>query len=111
MPKKQNKIIVAVSTDERERKAMLQRITIDLGFAFTPADASKIIRNTPQDFDLVNTYFVLASSYNLRESPLTTHRLYELAARGIAVVVGVKRLYPEHEFMCVAYYPSDFGRL
>ena len=111
MPKKQNKIIVAVSTDERERKAMLQRITIVLGFAITPADAGKIIRNTPQDFDLVNTYFVLASSYNLRESPLTTHRLYELAARGIAVVVGVKRLYPEHEFMCVAYYPSDFGRL
>lgn len=106
MPKKQNKIIVAISSDERERKAMLQRIAIDLGFAMTPADAGKIIQSTPQDFDLVNTYFVLASTYNFRESPITTHKLYELAAHGIAVVVGVKKLYPEHEFMCVAYYPD-----
>lgn len=111
MPKKQNKIIVAISPDERERKAMVNRIAIDLGFAITPADAAKIIRMTPLDYDLVNTYFVLAYSYNLRESPITTHRLYELAARGIAVVIGTKKLYPEHEFMCNSYYPSDFMRL
>ena len=111
MPKKHNKIIVAISPDERERKAMVGRITIELGFAITPADAAKIIRMTPQDYDLVNTYFVLAYSYNLRESPITTHRLYELAARGIAVVIGTKKLYPEHEFMCIPYYPSDFTRL
>lgn len=111
MPKKQNKIIVAVSPDERERKAMIGRIAIDLGFAITLADATKIIRMAPQDYDLVNTYFVLAHTYNLRESPITTHRLYELAARGIAVVIGIKKLYPEHEFMCNPYYPSDFMRL
>ena len=111
MPKKQNKIIVAISPDEKERKAMVGSIAIDLGFAITPADAAKIIRMTPQDYDLVNTYFVLAHSYNLRESPITTHRLYELAARGIAVVIGAKKLYPEHEFMCDAYYPLDFVRL
>lgn len=111
MPKKENKIILAVSTDERERRAMIQRIAIELGFAITPSDANKIIRTAPQDYDLVNSYFVLASTYNLRESPITTHRLYELAARGIAVVIGVKRLYPEHEFMSHPYYPSDFARL
>lgn len=111
MRKKRNKIIAAVSTDEKERKTMVARIAVDLGFAITSADAAKIIRYTPNDFDLVNSYFVLASYYNFRESPLTTHRLYELAARGIAVVIGTKKLYPEHEFMCDAYYPSDFGRL
>lgn len=111
MPKKQNKIIVAISGDEKERKAMIARIAVDLGFAITAADAAKIIRPTPIDFDLVNSYFILASSFNFRESPITTHRLYELAARGIAVVIGTKRLYPEHEFICDAYYPSNFARL
>lgn len=111
MPKKDNKIIVAISPDSHERRSMIRRIAIDLGFANTPSDADKIIRGSAQDFDLVNTYFVLAETCNLRESPITTHRLYELAARGIAVVVGVKRLYPEHEFMCRPYYPSDFTRL
>lgn len=109
--KKDNKIIVAVSGDDKERLSMVRRIVVDLGFALTASDASKIIKATPHDLDLVNAYFVLAGTYNLRESPITTHRLYELAARGIAVVIGVKRLYPEHEFICKPYYPLDFARL
>lgn len=109
--KKENKIIVAVSSDDKERQSMIRRIAVNLGFALTAGDAAKIIKATPHDLDLVNAYFVLVSSYNLRESPITTHRLYELAARGIAVVIGIKKLYPEHEFICKPYYPSDFARL
>jgi hypothetical protein len=109
--KKDRKIIVAVGSTEAERKKMLSRIIVDLGFALNSSDADKIIRQTPQDYDLANAYFVFASLANLRESPITTHRLYELAATGIAVVVGVRKLYPEHEFCCRAYYPHDFTRL
>lgn len=103
--------MLVVSADEKERRSMIRQLLVKLGFAMTPSDADKLIRATPQDYDLVNSYFVVAVNYNLRETPLTTHRLYELAARGIAVIVGSKRLYPEHEFICHPYYPSDFVRI
>jgi len=111
MPKKQRKIIVCVSTDERERRSMIRQVLVDLGFALVPSDAEKLIRQSPHDYDLTSSYFVAALTANLRESPLTTHRLYELAAQGIAVVVGLKRLHKEHEFICEAFYSSDFMRL
>lgn len=111
MPKKQRKIIACISTDERERRSMIRQVLVDLGFALTPSDADKLIRQSPHDYDLVNTYFIAALTANLRESALTTHRLYEMAAQGIAVVVGLKRLHKEHEFICEAYYPTDFMRL
>ena len=111
MGKKRNKIIVAVSTSEEERRSMVCRIAVQLGFALTPADAGKIVKGSILDYDLMNSYFVFVHTCNLRESPITTHRLYELAARGVAVVIGVKRLYSEHEFFSDAYYPSDFTRL
>jgi len=111
MPKKQRKIIACVSTDERERRSMIRQVLVDRGFARTPSDADKLIQLSAHDYDLVNAYFVAALSVNLRESPLTTHRLYELAAQGIAVIVGMKRLYKEHEFICEAFYSSDFMRL
>ena len=108
--KKDNKIIVAISADERAREAMIKRIIIDMGFAQTVTDAGKIIRGTPHDYDLQNSYFVFATSYNLRESPATTHRLTSMATAGIAIVIGVKKLYPEYEWICQPHYPSDFTR-
>jgi hypothetical protein len=109
--KKNNKIIVAVSSDRNQRVAMLQRIAVDLGFAKIPGDAGKIIRQSPYDFDLANCYFVLAETYNLRESPMTTQRLYELAATGIAIVIGTKKIPPEMEFLCEIYKPHNFHRI
>jgi hypothetical protein len=109
--KKVNKIIIAVSPDRNQRLAMLQRIAVDLGFAKTPGDAGKIIRQTPYDYDLANCYFVLAETYNLRESPITTQRLYELAVTGIAVIIGAKKIPTEMEFLCEIYLPHNFHRL
>ena len=43
-------------------------------------------------------------THNLRDSPITRQRLYELAARGIAVIIGVKHLQAEFEFICEAEY-------
>jgi hypothetical protein len=106
--KKSNKIMVAVSPDSNRRATMVARIAVDLGFARTQGDAGKIIRQTPYDYDLANCYFVLAERYNLRESPVTTQRLYELAATGIAVVIGVKKVPPEMEFLCEIYTPQNF---
>jgi hypothetical protein len=54
---------------------------------------------------------VLAETCNLRESPATTQRLYELAATGIAVIVGAKRVPPELEFLCEIFTPQNFHRL
>ena len=109
--KKANKIIVVVSPDKAQRQTMIQRLTIQLGFARTMGDAAKIIRQTPYDYDLASCYFVLAESYNLRESPITTQRLYELSVMGIAVVVGTKRVPPEMEFLCDIYTPQNFHRM
>ena len=109
--KKANKIIAVVSQDKAQRQAMLKRLTVQLGFAQTLGDAAKIIRQTPYDYDLASCYFVLAESYNLRESPITTQRLYELAATGIAVVIGVKKIPPEMEFICDVYTSQNFHRI
>jgi hypothetical protein len=38
---------------------------------------------------------------------ITTQRLYELAARGICVIVGVKSLPREYEFVSQTFYPGD----
>lgn len=104
---KQHKIIVAVSPSDRRREDLVRRIAVQLGFAKTPSDAAKIVRPSPHDFDLAQAYFVLAYTYNLSQSPITTQRLFELAARGIAVVVGVKRLPAAYEPFCAAYYPDS----
>ena len=101
---KQNKIIVAVHPDEQVRRKIIQRILMKLSFAVTPGDASKLIRPTAYDFDLSDCYYVCAANHNLRDSPITRQRLYELAARGIAVIIGVKRLQAEYEFICEAVY-------
>lgn len=101
---KQNKIIVAVHPDEGERRRIIQRTMVRLGFASTLGEASKLIRPSVFDFDLGDSYFVCAQTHNLRDSPITRQRLYELAARGIAVVIGVKRLQAEFEFICEAVY-------
>lgn len=104
---KQNKIIVAVSGNSDECKKLLLNIVVMKGFAHTFSDARKILRKTPYDYDLANAYFVLAESYNFRDGPITTQRLIELAARGIAVIVGVKKLPKEAELYCEAFYPKD----
>lgn len=103
---KANKIMVAVSADKETRTRLLRRMAVDAGFALTPSDAGKLIRPSVHDIDLSRAYFVLADLYSFRESPITTQRLFEMAARGIAVMVGTRRLPPEFEPFCVAFYPE-----
>ena len=67
----------------------------------------KIIRKDIYSFDLPTAYFILCSNYNFRGSVITTQRLYELAARGICVVVGVKSLPREYELISQVFYPDD----
>ncbi len=97
------KIHVCIAQDEQERKRMISRLALDMNLALTPSDAVKLIRPSPFDFDLNSAYIVLATTFNFRHSPQTVNQLYRLAASGIAVVVGVKRLQPEFEFMCQIY--------
>lgn len=72
-----------------------------------PSDAKKIIRKDIYSVDLATAYFVLCSNYSFRSSIITTQRLYELAARGICVVVGVKSLPREYELISQVFYPDD----
>ncbi len=106
MPK-HNKIIVCVCADDTERRRMIQRLVVKLGLANTPGDAGKIIKMYPQDFDLKETYFVLAERYDLNSSPHTTQQLYRMALSGIAVVIGARRVQPQYEFMCQIYQEGD----
>ena len=104
---KRNKLIICVGTDDQERRRLIQRVAIKLGFALTPGDANKLIQNSPRDFDLSEAYFVIAHTYNLNESPHTTHQLYRLAVQGVAVIIGVKKLQPQYEQMCEVYNQGD----
>lgn len=107
MIKKENKIQVVIAPTVQEREKMIARLAIRYGFAQIVSDAVKIIRKDIYSFDLSTTYFVLCSSYNFRGSVITTQRLYELAARGICVIVGAKSLPREYEFVSQTFYPAD----
>lgn len=101
---KQNKIIVAVHPDAQERRKIIQATIVRLGLAITPVDAAKLIKPTVYDFDLQQCYFVCAELHNFRDSPITNQRMYEMAARGMAVVVGVKHLQREFEIISEPVY-------
>ena len=88
MLKKEHKILVVVSPEPAERKRLLSRLAVRLGFALIPSDAAKIISNDIYGIDLATAYFVFCSSYNFRGAVLTNQRLYEMAARGLCVAVG-----------------------
>lgn len=107
--KKNNKIFVVISPDPDIREKMIRRLAVSVGLAMTQSDAAKIIRRDIHAVDLDTSYFVLCSNYTFRMSVLTNQRLYEMAARGLAVVLGIKSLPHEFEFICEAYYPSDFN--
>lgn len=105
--KKENKIMVVIAPSSDERELFISRLAVRLGFAKVPSDAKKIIRKDIYSFDLPTAYFILCSNYNFRGSVITTQRLYELAARGICVVVGVKSLPREYELISQVFYPDD----
>ena len=94
-------VVIAQSSDDRE--LFISRLAVRLGFAKVPSDAKKIIRKDIYSF----AYLILCSNYNFRGSVITTQRLYELAARGICVVVGVKSLPREYELISQVFYPDD----
>lgn len=97
------KIYVSLAPSEHERIKAIQRHIVKLGFALIPSDAAKLIRRTPHDFDR-DSYFVFASNYNFRSSPITTRALIERALSGQAVIIGAKKLPPEVELFCEVIY-------
>lgn len=108
MIKKELKIHVVVSPDPTERKRMLAQLAVRMGFARIPSDAVKLMAPDIYSIDLQLAYFVLCPEYNFRGATLTNQRLYEMAARGIFVGVGVRSIPREYEFICCSYYPEDF---
>lgn len=101
--------MVCVSPDFRTRERMLCELAVRCGFANILSDARKLIRSSAFDYDLSSAFFVLANSFNFRESPSTTQRLYELSTHGIAIMVGAKAVPREFEFLCDIYYPEHFN--
>jgi hypothetical protein len=99
---KQKKIIVAVEPDDQLRRRILQRIIVDCGFAIILSDADKLIKPTVYDMEpLSDSYFIFAHTHNFRQGGShTNQQLYEMAVSGIAVIIGVKKLPPEFEFIC-----------
>ena len=106
--KKENKIVVVVDPDPETRRLMIARIAVKMGFARTTSDAMKIVHATPFDYDLNTAYLVLAGTYDFRSSPITTQKLFEMASRGLGIVIGAKRLPREFEFFCKVFYKEDF---
>lgn len=108
MEQKSNKIYVVEAVDDDLRQRALARLAVEHGFARIPSDAIKIISSSMDDIDLRTAYFVLANHYNFRGAVTTNQRLYELAARGLFVAVGVKKLPREYEFLCEVYHAEDY---
>lgn len=107
--KKENKIFVVVANDYETRCRMLAKLAVIYGLAKVPSDGLKIVSPTLPDADLGTAYFILCASYNFRGATITNQRLYEMAARGLFVAVGVKAIPREYQFICKAYYPEDFN--
>lgn len=101
------RIICCICTDDSERLQMIKKVLVKKGLASTPGDAAKLIKPNPSDFDAVDSYYIAASLYNLKSSDTITNQLYRMAASGILVVVGLKKLQPEYEFMCESYYQGQ----
>ncbi|MGL4853164.1 MAG: hypothetical protein ACRC3Z_11070 [Phocaeicola sp.] len=107
MTKKENKIHVVIAHSKEEREHMIAVLAVKKGFAKIKSDALKIVRSDIYSVNIATAYFVMCSTYNFRGSSISTQRLYELAAKGLFVCVGVKSLPREYEFFSQSYYPED----
>ena len=107
MISKEYKIMVAVAPTVEAQDRLMARIAVRYGFARIPSDAMKIITRDVYGIDLSTAYFVMASGYNFRGGTITNQRLFELAARGLFVLVGCKRIPREYEFICKAFFETD----
>ena len=103
---KTNKILVCISANPIERLAMLEQLAIQCGFALIRSDARKIVAQNINDINIPNAYFIIADNYDFRDSISTNQRLFEMSARGIAVIVGCKKLPSAYEPFCTVYYPE-----
>ena len=106
--KKSNKIFVVVASDYDTRCKMLARLAVQHGFAKVPSDGMKLVSPTLPEDGFAMAYFIICGSYNFRGATITNQHLFEMAARGLFVAVGVKALPREYQFICEAYYPEDF---
>ena len=91
MIRKEHKIMVAVAPTIEDQERLMARIAVRYGYGI----------------DLSTAYFVMASGYNFRGGTITNQRLFELAARGLFVLVGCKRIPREYEFICKAFFETD----
>lgn len=107
MTRKEYKIQAVIAPSPDERETLMAKLAVRFGFARIPSDGRKLITRDIYSVDLSTAYFVMCSNYNFRGATITNQRLYEMAARGILVVVGVRSLPREYEFICTAYYAGD----
>ena len=101
-----NKIRVIICGDAAERLDAVARMAVLCGFARTVSDAKKVVEPGAPILSGPR-YFILSATYNFRESPYTNQRLFEMAARGMAVIVGCRSLPREFEFLCDIHTPDD----
>jgi hypothetical protein len=108
---KNNKITVVVGDTPEERTNMVAAVAVSLGFARTRSDAKKIVRALTTDFDINSAYFILAATHNFNYSPIKFEMLYRLAALGICVVIGTRKIPNEFVELCNVLYATDFAKL
>lgn len=107
MIKKENKIMVVVAHSQADRERMIASLAVRFGFARIQSDGLKLIKKDIFSFSLGISYFVMCSTYNFRGASITNQKLYEMAARGLFVCVGVRALPREYELISQAFYPED----
>lgn len=97
------KIITVVSANDAERRSMLRRAVIACGLAKVPSNAEHLIKESIDEVDYDGAYVVVVDNFRFNQE-YHIRRLYELAAKGLAVIVGTKAVPARYEWITQTLY-------
>ncbi len=103
-------IFCCVSGDLKIRRKMIARLAVDMKLAVIPSDAMKLIQGDVFSIDLMNDYLILCDTVDLNENTWILKTLFRRAVMGAPVVIGVKKVTKQMEYMCSIHYPEDLER-
>ena len=89
--------------NDAERRSMLRRAVIACGLAKVPSNAEHLIKESIDEVDYDSAYVVVVDNFRFNQE-YHIRRLYELAAKGLAVIVGTKAVPARYEWITQTLY-------
>lgn len=97
------KITTVVSGNVSDRRNKLRKAVVDCGLAKVPSMAEHLIKESIDEVDFDNAYFVVVDNFRF-DQEYNIRRLYEMAAKGFAVIVGTKSVPAKYEWITHTLY-------